>query len=374
MRICSPQLGISPRSILGGEIYDREILIGFARWAHKVEVLLPFGKQSPQHRNLYITQMMYPFVYPPHLFNFCVLPYLFAIYRKRPFDILRIHSPTFLGLAAMLFKKRVPQVPVVGVYHWLGEGGTLSNYLDPYLLKFFDAIICDSHFVRKQIIRLYPYTDKKIYTIHNGVDPLLHVTSKSNLFLSRYGIKSNKVVLLFMGLFTKRKNPLFLIELMRTLVFLNQNCILFLCGKGELEGEIRNKIREYSLQKYIFIVSPLFGNDKNVLLNSADIFVHPSLKEGFSLSVIEAMAVGLPVVITDGFSAHEAIKNGITGYCCNTKSDWIENLVKLIENRHLRKKMSAASIVHVQKNFTWEIAVKKHIRIYKNIIERGVMR
>lgn len=371
MRICSPQLGISPMSILGGEIYDRELLVEFGNSGNEIEVILPLGKQVPKAKNWKITYILIPFVVPPHLFNILVLPYLLYIHMRRPFDVLRIHSLTFLGLAGIVFKKIFPQVVVVGHCHWLGEGGLGERWMLPRVIDQFDAIICDSYFTQRKLVTLFPECKSKIYAIHNGVDRNLHLVSKSNELRNKYQIDSKTSVFLYMGLFIERKNPLFLLSVVQKLRKTGVDVVVFMCGKGPLVNKIQEESKHLGITNFVKIISPVFGEEKNLLLNTADIFVHPALNEGFSLSVIEAMVVGLPIVMTKGHSAPEAIIEGKNGFLCQNESEWISVLKRLVENRSLRQRMQKENLAKVKREFNWEVIAQKHLSLLRDLKTRG---
>ena len=371
MRICSPQLGVSPRSILGGEIYDRELLLEFGNSGHEIEVILPWGKPFPKAKNWKISHIPLPFVVPPQIFNFLVLPYLFYIQLRRPFDILRIHSLTFLGFAGVFFKKLFPHVIVIGHCHWLGEGGLVEQWMVPSVINNFDAIICDSYYTREKIKAQFPEHKNKIHTIHNGVDHYLYPEPKAKMLRQKYQIDKKTNVLLYMGLFIERKNPLFLIPIIQKLRETGVDVMLLMCGKGPLEYKIHEESKRLGVQDLVKIISPVFGEEKNLLLNIVDIFVHPALNEGFSLSVIEAMAIGLPVVITKGYSASEAITEGKNGFLCQDENEWISALKRLVENRGLRQRMQKENLLRVKRDFTWKIIAQKHLNLLHSLKTKG---
>ncbi len=372
MKICSPQLGISPKSILGGEIYDRQILKYLAQDGHEIEIILPLFKLYQQVNGWKITNVPLPFIVPPHLYNFLVLPYLLTIYKKRKFDILRIHSPAFLGLAAILFKKIYPAVPVIGTYHWLGEGGKFEKIINPYLVNCFDAIICDSLYTKKEIENKYLNATGKVYAIHNGVDEILKPQKKANYLFKKFNVQKTTVILLYMGLFIGRKNPLFTLTVLKKLLTKHLNIVIIFCGEGPLKNKLENKIKQLNLENYTRIVSPVFGSQKNELLNFADIYIHPAKKEGFSLAVIEAMACGLPIVITDGYSAREAVKNGVNGFLCRSFDDWVKNILILFDNKQIRKSMADKNVKKVQKSFNWKRNTSKYSNILTNLVKKQV--
>jgi glycosyltransferase involved in cell wall biosynthesis len=361
LRICSPQLGLSPNSILGGEIYDREILKQLAHRGNQIEIILPWGKPHDRVANWHITNVPLPFIVPPHLYNVLVLPYLFSLYKSKSFDILRIHSPTFIGVAAEIFKFRYPQVPVIGVYHWLGEGGWVGDYLNPRLIQKFDGIICDSQTTRKQIISDFHKSPDCVFAIHNGVDPSLKPNAKTIPHKMNFR-------LLFMGLFIERKNPLFLVRLMPKMIKLIPNCELILCGNGKQKQVLEAETVKLKLKEHIKIIPPVFGEIKQKLFHSADVFVHPALNEGFSLAVIEAMACGLPIIITDKFSAREAVINGKNGFLCRKENDWLKSIQLLYLNETLHQQIKKVNVLKVKTDFNWRSAAAKHELVFNFLL------
>src|SRR3989344_5544396 len=121
MVICSPQLGLNPKSILGGEVFDREILLGLAKKGIKIEIILPKNKPYDKNiKNWNITHL--PISHFPAIFgNVLYLPYLFLIHKKSKYEIIRLHQPQFLGLLALIFKLFHKNVKIVATYHQFRE-------------------------------------------------------------------------------------------------------------------------------------------------------------------------------------------------------------------------------------------------------------
>ena len=368
MRICSPQLGLSPQSILGGEIYDRQILKYLANLGVEVEICLPLFKPYGKVRGWHVRYIPIPFVIPPYVYNLWVLPYLISQYKRMPFEILRIHSPGFIGLAGIIFKKMFPRVKLVTVHHWLGEGGWVERIIDPYLLPLSDVIICDSFRTKEILEQSNTKIKGKVWTIHNGVDEILRPKKKSKKLLRDLGIPSEANVLFFMGLFIKRKNPFFLLPILKKVQMKYPNTHLIFCGVGSLKNQLIEDAESLNLAKNVHIVGPVFAEKKCELMNLADIYVHPAVNEGFSLAVIEAMACGIPVIITDGFSAQEAVTDGREGFICKTEEEWVGKINLLLKNSRLKKRMKAASLKKVKKEFKWDIAAKKHLSLFQKLL------
>lgn len=367
MTILSPQLGLSPNSILGGEVFDREILLGLAKNGIKVEIILPKGKPHDENiKNWHITYFQVSH-FPAQFFNFLIIPQLFKL-RDKNVQIIRLHQPQFMFIAAILYKILSPNVKILATYHKFEETnlGPFSKLINNY----WDHIICDSEAVKAKIEDKFQVNPKKITVVHNGVPSYLKPGPKDKILVRKLKLEG-KIVLLFMGLFIDRKNPLFIIEVLAKLSKMNPNVVLVFWGKGPLKEKIRERAGELNIAEKIRFIDPVFGHEKNKIHNLADIFVHPSLDEGFALAPLEAMACAKPVAMTDGYSAREAVDQGQNGYLCrsNNLEDWVINLTHLINSPSLGKKMGKISRKKAGKEFNWDIAIKKHLYVIKELLK-----
>lgn len=364
MNICSPQLGLSPKSILGGEVFDVEILSGLAKKGFRVDVILPKGLSHPKAPNLNVTYLPLAH-FPAFLFNIFVVPYLFTVNKKNKIEILRLHQPQFLFAAVLIFKLFHRGVKTVAVYHQFHESN--FSFLSRYLNNYWDLIVCDSNVVKNKLIKTYNLKPAKILVVHNGVPIYLKPAKKDPQMMKNLKLQ-NKFVLLFMGLFIPRKNPLFLLDVLKRLTEENKNIVVMFLGSGPLEANIISGAREMKLSQNIRIIKPVFGKDKIKVHNLADIFVHPSLDEGFALTPLEAMACGKPVIMNDSHSAREAIDDKSDGFICkvNDIDSWATAINFLSQNSEYLKKSGNSARMKAKREFNWKKSVDMHYKVFKN--------
>src|SRR6266568_2489192 len=169
-------------------------------------------------------------------------------------------------------------------------GFLLETYKKLFLkrvLKSAAKIICQTEPQKKLIAAKYTLPLKSIMVIPNGVAETYFIGEKT---------KENTVPhLIFVGRLVAQKNLSLLIEAvsqMQVSVFLD------IVGEGELRKNIEALIQKYELRN-VKLHGKKTGKELIGLYKSADIFVLPSLKEGVSLSMLEALAAGLPVVASD---------------------------------------------------------------------------
>lgn len=329
MKICSPQLGISPDSNLGGEVHDREMLKALADLGARVDIILPWGKKHENYKNWSFTFLPVPFVYPPWLFNILILPYLFWIYWRKHFNVLRVHSPYFVGFAAVIFRFIYPTVKLVATYHHL-ENNRFYNITDRLLIKHFDLVVTDSNRTKKEVVRNFHV---KAVVVPNGVDKKFRPISK---------VPGTKKVLLYLGQLIERKNIPFLFKVIK---LLPQNYELIIAG----EGPLRQYLESIAPERVKFL-GKIEEKEKVKTYNQADVFVYPSKKEGFGLSILEALACGLPVITPPDLVENMEVKEVL-----QDERLWAREIL-LIKGKR-------SSWVG---QYSWEKSAKRYLTVIKN--------
>lgn len=365
--ICSPQLGIAPESNSGGEVHDREVIRSFCKQGIKVIVILPKNKSYLPHKNLKVYYLPLPFIWPPYLFNILIIPHLFWLYKKYKFNILRVHSPYFVGLGAWFFKLFHPKIPLVVTYHHLEEQKPFFDLINRFFINCWDYIICVSRFTKKEINKNYKVDKKKISVVYNGIADYFKPKKKREDLIEKYSLE-NKKVCLFLGGLKQRKNVGFLLKVMTRIKL--PNVKLLIGGGGGLYKKLNNQAKKLWIQDKVIFPGFIPENEKVDYYNLADIFLFASKKEGFGMPVIEAAACGIPTVASDVSSLKELIIDGKTGYLVrlNDLDDWKKKIEKLLKNDNLRKKMAKAAQKFSQK-FSWNTNIRKQIKIYKKLLE-----
>lgn len=367
MKICSPQLGISPTSKLGGEVYDYQTLKGFAKRGITVFVYLPKDRNYDKNlKNFYVTYSLLKHVAPPWLFSFLCLPYLFKIYNKERFDILRIHSPRFLGIAGLIFHFFYPKVPIIASYV-TSDRSTLFFPLEKKLFQICSKIIVQSQFMKKQLISAYDVSEKKIAVTYGGQLQSIEKPQKNPNFANL--IKKNDIVLLFMGLLIPRKNPIFVLEVFLELRKLFQNLKLIFIGDGSESQRIKEKIKSLHLSDEVILIKSAFGQEKSYWLSRMNIFLLPSLSEGFGLAVTEAMSFAKPVVVSDIEPFKEIIKNPVDGFTVPLiQSKWVNTVKTLLNNKALSSKIGKNALRKVKDQFNWERTYTLNQKVIESIV------
>lgn len=368
LTICSPQLGIAPESNSGGEVYDREVLHHLSNLGIKSLILLPKNRSYSPNKNFQINFAAIKPMFPPYIFNFFVLPYLNTIYKRKGFDILRIHNPYFVGPAAIFFKRNHPKIPVIASYLHLEQNNILQNFIDKLIINKFDHIITISEFTKKEIIEKYEISSSKITVIYPGIDKKFKPLNKDRKLINKFKL-NHKKTLLFLGGLKKRKNPLFLLDLIRRIK--DERIILLVAGDGSLKNEMMLRCKKFRLQSKVVFAGFVKEEEKTDYYNLADVVLLPSLKEGFGMIAAEAGACGKTVIASANSSLLEVIYNKKTGFLAKTNNckDWLRKINELVNNQDLREKTGAVASKYIRKKFSWENNANKHLEIFKRLLK-----
>ncbi len=176
--------------------------------------------------------------------------------------------------------------------------------------------------------------------------------------------KSEKAAfrLISVGNLKEQKNHRFLLEAFKELT--NENITLDIYGKGPLQKELQQTIDEHHLKV------TLKGQVKNIQhrISAYDLFVMPSLYEGFALSVLEAMALGMPTLVTDISSFKEQCEDTATYFRLNDKNDFLLKLQGLKNNRQQLQFLSIACKKRVLENYTLQKHMNGLTAIYRDAL------
>lgn len=163
----------------------------------------------------------------------------------------------------------------------------------------------------------------KVALLHNGVDlNVFHLDEQGRENIRKeLGISPSQTVIGHIGRFAEQKNHKFLLDIFYQIYTQDNNAVLLLVGKGELENEIREKIKALGLEQNVIFAG--VRSDVPQLLSAMDVFVFPSFYEGMPNTVIEAQATGLPCIIADTITK-EADITGLVQYLSlkDTSEKW----------------------------------------------------
>ena len=241
----------------------------------------------------------------------------------------------------------------------------IFKYIDSFFYSFFIKIFCISDGTKKTLSDwlIGKHFTSKFEVIYNGVDFSAFKKNDNRFSNSRKKYHNNEnIVIGMVGSFTDQKNQKFLLEVLADLPI---NYSLRFAGSGKTFESIQNYSNQICLKERVQFCGLI--SDIPSFYDDLDIYVHAAHWEGFGLTIIEAIASGLPVLASNVSGLKEIIE---PSYLFN--NDDKSNLVKLIENIFIDKKL--IDMENLYKNskeaFDITIMVKKYESQYK-LIKNG---
>jgi phosphatidyl-myo-inositol dimannoside synthase len=372
MKVFSPHCGIAPESGSGGEVYERELLKDLAALGAECHIALARGK--PYERGV-PGWTVHP-VWPPKGLRWYVTPFVWPRVIKRAwdahrFDLLRVHSVRFVGPAALLARRRYGlPVPVVTHHHHL-DPSPLNHLIEKRVLEASDRVVTDSEFARRQLADELGLRTDHVTVVYCGVGPKYAPMPKDPALIARYGL-DGKQVLLCLGPLIHRKNPFFLLEAFAEIRRAAAAPVaLVWVGAGPLHAELTAFAAKLGLDGAVVFTGYVPEAEKVPILNLGEVFVFPSLLEGFPLAPQEAMSCGKPVVAFRVASLPEMVDDERSGFLVakNDRVAFVERVLLLLRDRALRARFGAASAERVERHFRWDLTVRRVLKIYQEVVD-----
>ncbi|MDD5331717.1 MAG: glycosyltransferase family 4 protein [Candidatus Nanoarchaeia archaeon] len=212
---------------------------------------------------------------------------------------------------------------------------------------------------------LKKYTKKeKIKVIPNGMDKILFKKVSPNNFKKDNNLKGKLV--LFFGRLNPTKGPEVLAKAAIEITKEREDISFVWAGPDEGKAkEVEELIKPYRNMKYL---GPIKREDKTAIFQAADVYVLPSYREGLPLTLFEAMAAGLPLVVSPVNGVSYEVKDPENGYFVNYGDVEMlkEKILKVLDNPEIAKKMSKNNI-EKSKNYDWDIIYKRYMEEYQKL-------
>lgn len=265
---------------------------------------------------------------------------------------------------------------------------TIHGELEPWCLNYkaFKKKIY-SFLIQRKILKeaaaLHAVTEAEVKDIHNFVENKkvflipngLNLEEFENLpqreeFERLYPQLKEKKVILFLGRIHPIKGLDILAKAFGTVLKKRDNIQLIIAGPDDdgYKNMVVEMLKVEGALNNVIFTSMLTGNEKLAALSRADIFVLPSSSEGFSISVLEAMACGLPVVITKQCNFPEVEELGAGKVIDTDATQLSDALIELLDNPDLCKEIGNRGKRLVAEKYTWDKVADKMITVYEKIL------
>ncbi len=267
-------------------------------------------------------------------------------------------------------------VTIHDVIHWIYRKSlrpTQRLYAEVMLRRatsLADRVITVSEHSKKDLVCLFNVNPDKVTVIHNGVDPDFYpadsaaLESAKAIIAEKYGV--TEPFLLYVGMLKSHKN---VIKLMQVFLRLRAEkkikSGLVIIGQGA-EGSPEVKLLKDSSDQVKHLPRIEFG-DLRFFYQAATALVHPSLYEGFGLTILEAMACGTPALTTRRASLPEVAGDAALYMDGDDETEMAARLIEIESDESLRKRLSEAGLLQACR-FSWDKAARETTAVYEKVL------
>ena len=285
---------------------------------------------------------------------------IFLCLRRVKPDIVHVQN-SGMGIPAY-FSKKLLQIPYI-IY---GRG---SDFRFPWISKMgimqlsirnADAIIALTQDMK---VKMESFYKGEIKVIPNGIE-LERFIKKEKLTNK---IKQNKTII-YVGSLISLKGVNYLIKAIDIVNKKYKNIRLLIIGEGEDRIILENMVKDLQLDNVVKFTGLIPNTELPNYLQMGDIFVLPSLSEGFPNVLLEAMAAGLPIISTNVCGLSEIIKDGENGYLVDPRNHEIlaEKILFLVQNPKIQERISNNNLKEIMK-YSWSSVTEQIEQIYYSI-------
>lgn len=225
--------------------------------------------------------------------------------------------------------------------------------------------ICVSDAVRKALLETLHFSPSKTVTIHNGVSTeLFRPSSTHRMSLrTRLQIDNDDFLLVCTARLSKVKGVDILVHALAGVLLRGVSCKCIILGDGPLREKLIEQANRLNLERHVLFEG--FQSDVTPYLQAASAFILTSHTEGLPLSVLEAMACGLPCIVTNVGGTAEAVMNGVSGLVISPSSiEQAENaIVYLATHPQERADMAVKARETVCSSFDLDTQMKQIVNV-----------
>lgn len=293
--------------------------------------------------------------------------------KKHQIDILHCHDykSDVIGFLASKFYK----VKLISTYHgWTSADVKVVVYefLDKIIVKKFDKIIAVSEGSRN-FLKNIGMPEEKLVVVGNAIDRVYFQDNESMENLRKsLAIPEDYNVVGYLGRLSPEKGPRYFIEAIPEVLKTLPLTKFLIAGDGPLKKELEDLTVSLNVEKNVIFIGRCRKEDIKKFYSTLDIFVLSSLRETASLVVMEAMAVGLPIVATRVDGPLSIIKDGITGLLVSPKDSGAiaKGIINLLSDRNKSQILARAAKDYARKEFSLSRMASKMEEVYREVINK----
>jgi len=355
-----------PRGLAGAEIAAYNIAKYFTKKGHEVHVMTTLYKDSKKE-TIEEGFFVHSFKWSKIKFFGGFFYWLNAFWKLKKIKPSIIHFQTIDYELFTIFLMKIQNIPYV---LW-AQGSDVyfqskfKKFISKIVLKNADAVIALTEDMKNQLKNIY---NREILILPNGIDLSKFEYLPKDNFYSKFGFEKDTKIILYVGTFRPIKGLKYLIEAMKILGDKQKRLVII--GHGKEKDDLESLVKNLGLENCVTFIGKTPNQEVFRYMASSDVFVLPSLSEGFPIVILEAMASGLPIIATKVRGLPEILKDGQNGFLVEPRNpeQIAEKALLLLNDEELRKRISNNNLEEVKK-YDWKIVIDKLENVYFNIIK-----
>jgi len=290
--------------------------------------------------------------------------------------IIHAHHFQYAPISSWLASKgKIPIITTIHSFsHLVDSKKRRQECLKRRYKRIFDIstkLIAISSIIKEEAIKLGA-NPEKIVIIPNGVDTSLYSPNNQKEARERLNLDKDKKIILFTGTLLPIKGVDVLIKSFKVINDQIKDSLLVIVGEGREESMLKHLVERLNLKKSVMFAGAKPQKEMPLWYKASDVFVLPSKSEGLSISLLEAMACGKPVITTcPEFSKYDPIIVGETGLLVHygNINELSEKILNVLTNLFLSNKLGEQAHKIIVEKYNWDIISRETRDIYINIFK-----
>ena len=240
----------------------------------------------------------------------------------------------------------------------------LSGIKYRYMADFYIAI---SHKIKEVLVN-DGVPERRIFVVHSGIDPHRFVQATGDHLLSEFDIAENQKVVINVAHLAGHKGQKYLVRAIPHVLKKIPDVRFFIVGGGELKDELKALAASLGLNRELVFTG--YRQDVGAFYKIADLFVMSSVQEGLGTSVLDALALGTPVVAANSGGIPEIITDGKTGRLVEAANPiaLAKGIIDSLTHTGQVKQMANRGLDLVRQDFSIQAMVSKNADVYQRIL------
>ena len=369
--------------VAGAEVFAQKLAEYLVERGHEVDIITwRLDRRLKRHEfinGVNVYRVNIPKI--PHLkcfFGILTLAYrTWMLDKQKDYDVVHSHLAFPTGQSGTIVKKLRKKRHLITV-----QGGDLADYKSETPAKYFgiilkpliswslknaDLVHAVSIYTK---IRAEELGARETIMIPNGVDVTEFKPMDKGIIRAKYGYSEKDFIIVSVSRLTPKNGIDYLIKAIDRVIDDIPNIRLVVIGDGIQRKKLIQLINNLRLTNKIDLLGNIPHSEIPEYLNIADVFVRPSLEEGFGISFIEAMACKVPVIGSNIGGIPDIIKDAENGYMVVPRNinELVQKLIRLSKDKELRHNLAENGYQTVQEKFNWNVVLKNMYGIYEKLL------